>query len=175
MEPRNRCKENSLSIIQCADPRHWEEAKRLTRAYTEWLAIDLSFQNFEREMDRFELEYGPPDGCYLLARVGENPAGGVGLRKLDGSTCEMKRLYVPDAFKGKGIGLGLCKEFVEKARSMGYKTIRLDTLDRLVSANLLYEKIGFYDIPAYYDNPEPGARYMEYRIPDRTKERTANS
>lgn len=77
----------------------------------------------------------------------------------------MKRLYVEDAFKGKGIGRNLCKALIGKARALGYKTIRLDTLDRLESANLLYEKIGFYEIPAYYENPEPGARYMEYQIP----------
>lgn len=80
MKDRNPSRETALSILQCAESRQWDEAKRLTRSYTEWLAIDLSFQNFEREMARFELEYGPPAGCYLLAKIGKIPVGGVGLR-----------------------------------------------------------------------------------------------
>lgn len=140
-------------------------AKSITENYVEWLAIDLSFQNIRAEMDRFEQEYGLPDGCYLIAVVHENLAGGVGLRKFKNDICEMKRLYVIDEFRRKEIGRKLCEALIQRAGALGYKKMRLDTLERLDRANRLYEKLGFYDIPAYRENPEPGARYMEYLIP----------
>lgn len=154
----------NVSIFSCSTPQQWMAAKRITNTYVEWLAIDLSFQNIRAEMDRFEQEYGLPKGCYLIAELNGSLAGGVGLRKLENDICEMKRLYVFDEFKGKGIGRKLCQALIQRADAFGYQTMRLDTLERLESANRLYETMGFYDIPAYRENPEPGARYMEYRI-----------
>ena len=164
MEDKRRPSRNNLTIFSCSTPQHWQAAKRITNTYVEWLAIDLSFQNLEAEMDRFEQEYGLPNGCYLIAMVNGNMAGGVGLRKFDRDICEMKRLYVYDQFREKGIGRLLCETIIHRARALGYKIMRLDTLERLDSANRLYENMGFYDIDAYRENPEPGARYMEYRI-----------
>ena len=136
----------------------------MTETYVDWLAIDLSFQDIQTELNNFEREYGPPEGCYLIAMVGERPAGGVGLRKFDTGICEMKRLFVYSEFRGQGIGRRLCELIIKKAALLGYEKMRLDTLERLAQANHLYEKMGFYDIPAYRENPEPGARYMEYTL-----------
>jgi ribosomal protein S18 acetylase RimI-like enzyme len=115
-------------------------------------------------MAHFEQEYGPPKGCYLLAKVGNRLAGGVGLRYLAENICEMKRLFVLDEFKEQGIGQRLCETLMNKAHILGYKKMRLDTLGRLEQANRLYKKLGFYDISAYRENPEDDVRYMEYVI-----------
>ena len=156
--------EKEIRIISCRTSEHWAMAQKITNAYVQWLGIDLSFQDINGEMERFGKEYGPPDGAYLLALAGLNPAGGVGLRKWKNDICEMKRLFVFDAFKGKKIGPELCRALIRQARLMGYNKMRLDTLERLDQANRLYEQLGFYDIPAYRINPEPGARYMELKL-----------
>jgi ribosomal protein S18 acetylase RimI-like enzyme len=115
-------------------------------------------------MKHFEQIYAPPGGCYLLATVDNFLAGGVALRKFDAGICEMKRLFVNHAFRGQGIGRALCQALLRSAVSLGYHKMRLDTLERLVNANRLYEKLGFYEIPAYRLNPEADARYMEYNL-----------
>ena len=153
-----------LNIFACRTSEDWSAAKSLTKQYAQWLAIDLSFQDFQSEMAQFEQEYGPPKGCYLLAMIGNRLAGGVGLRYLVKDICEMKRLFVRDEFKKKAVGRRLCETLINKARVLGYKKIRLDTLGRLEQANRLYQKLGFYDIPAYRENPEEDVRYMEYVI-----------
>lgn len=162
MDDTCRPSQTSVSIFSCSASQHWFAAKRITNRYIEWLSIDLSFQDFQAAMDRFELVYGLPAGCYLLAVLCGQLAGGVGLRKLDDDICEMKRLYVFEEFRGKGIGRQLCEALIQRAIAFGYNRMRLDTLERLDSANRLYERIGFYDIPPYRANPENGARYMEY-------------
>jgi len=48
-----------------------------------------------------------------------------------------------------------------RAFENGYSTMRLDTLDSMLPAIGLYKKNGFYEIPAYYHNPNEGVVYME--------------
>jgi len=40
----------------------------------------------------------------------------------------------------------------------------LDTLQKLESANILYEKLGFHKTEAYYYNPIPGVIYWEFDL-----------
>ena len=76
--------------------------------YTEWLAIDLCFQNFDHELANLPEVYGRPGGQMLLAEHKSDSevvtAGCVGLRSFDDLTCEMKRLYVRPAYRGAGLG-----------------------------------------------------------------------
>jgi hypothetical protein len=43
--------------------------------------------------------------------------------------------------------------------------MRLDTIaEKLVAAMALYRSMGFYEIPPYYDNPIPGAAFLELQL-----------
>ena len=148
-------------IIRCSNESDYVLAKKVSKDYIEWLNIDLTFQNVDNEFSEFSSMYGPPDGVYLLSFLNDELAGGVGLRKLQNDICEMKRLYVYDRFKGKGIGRSLCEELMIEARKMGYERMRLDTTGRLSAAIRLYERIGFKDIEMYRYNPDPYTRFME--------------
>eukprot|EP00878_Enallax_costatus_P010573 GHUV01011044.1.p1 GENE.GHUV01011044.1~~GHUV01011044.1.p1 ORF type:complete len:296 (+),score=41.51 GHUV01011044.1:476-1363(+) len=71
-------------------------------------------------------------------------------------TCELKRLWVEQPHQQHGLGRILTTAAVEAAKQMGYKTMVLDTLETLTSANRLYEKLGFVRRKPYYYNPLPG-------------------
>lgn len=153
-----------MRIKHCSTDSDYVFAKRVANDYISWLNMDLTFQNVEKEFSEFQTMYGHPGGAYLLAFVDDDVAGGVGLRRWEAGVCEMKRLYVYDRFKGKGIGKALCEELIKEAKRIGYASMRLDTIDRLATAIRLYKSLGFIEIEKYRDNPDPTARFMELKL-----------
>lgn len=141
-----------------------EEIKQLFIEYAQSLDIDLCFQDFETELKTLPGKYAPPGGVLILATVDGKSAGCVALRKINDDICEMKRLYVRDAYRGLGIGKRLIAILIDEARKLNYRYIRLDTLPTMKEAQKLYLSFGFYDIEPYVYNPIEGARFMELRI-----------
>jgi len=144
-----------------------EEIKQLFRDYVKWLAVDLSFQDFEKELETLPGKYAPPEGVIILAAVDGSPAGCVALRKIDNDTCEMKRLFVRDIYRGSGTGRELVKRIISESVSCGYKKMLLDTLESMKSARKLYEDAGFKVRDPYYHNPLEGAVFMELDLTEK--------
>lgn len=120
----------------------------------------LAIQNYDREVEHLEMKYGLPYGRLYMAYAGDEPAGCIGLRKLDAENGEMKRLYVRPAFRGNEIGSLLVRKILKDAEEIGYRHILLDTLPFLQSAIRMYERFGFYEIPRYNDSPMDSSIYM---------------
>lgn len=150
-----------IEIKSCSTDSDYSRAVQITNDYIAWLNMDLSFQDIANELSDFPSMYGPPNGFFLLAWYKGKLAGGVGLRMLQSKVCEMKRLFVYDEFKNKGVGRSLCTALIKKARNLGYEKMRLDTLGRMKSAIGLYESLGFKEIESYRFNPDPTTKYME--------------
>jgi putative acetyltransferase len=133
------------------------------REYAQWLQIDLCFQGFEKELAALPGDYAPPRGRLLVATDGDHIIGCVAVRPFgaaDSGDCEMKRLYVVPAFRGQGIARRLADRLIGEAREAGYRRMLLDTLQQMEAARALYAQLGFAEIPAYYNNPIPGAVYL---------------
>jgi GNAT superfamily N-acetyltransferase len=150
-----------MRIIDGHGEEELPEVRRLFEEYADSLEVDLSFQDFERELQELPGEYAPPKGRLLLALVGDDPAGCVALRPYEAEVCEMKRLYVRPAFQGAGLGRGLAEAIVEAARDAGYRLMRLDTLPTMEAARGLYGSLGFEEIEAYRPNPVHGTTYFQ--------------
>jgi putative acetyltransferase len=155
----------SECVLGEATPEDLAQIRRLFRSYADWLGVDLCFQGFERELAELPGCYAPPSGRLLIARVGGDVVGCVGLRPLEPGICEMKRLWVEPGFSGAGIGRRLAETIVQSARDIGYGRMRLDTLpERMPAAQHLYASLGFREIPPYYDNPLPGVTMLELAL-----------
>ena len=128
--------------------------------YQGWLNVDLCFQDFQEELDSLPGKYAPPSGQLLLARQGDQVAGIVCLRPLDGDACEMKRLFVRPDWLGQGLGRALAVAVITAAREHGYGVMKLDTLARLVAAGRLYDSLGFAVTEPYCVNPLDDVIYM---------------
>lgn len=148
----------SIDVKSSADV---DLARDLFREYQSSLGIDLCFQEFDKELAELPGEYSPPDGRLILGYWASDLAGCVALRKIDDATCEMKRLYVRPAFRGKKIGRTLAEIIIGEARRMGYARMRLDSLPSMKEAIALYRSLGFRVIGPYRYNPIEGSMFME--------------
>jgi ribosomal protein S18 acetylase RimI-like enzyme len=150
----------SIVITQARWPDDRATVEVLFREYVASLAEDISFQDFEAEFAGLPGKYARPTGVVLLARDGDEAAGAVAYRMVEPGVCEMKRLYVRPAFRGRGLARDLANELIEDARSCGYRTMLLDTLASMAAARALYRDLGFVPVAPYYANPLPGVTYM---------------
>lgn len=157
-----------------------DEVRAIFREYAQSLGVDLQFQGFEDELAAL------PDFYLTIlvaraSRAGVSPASAwgskgtteacttpvaacVALRHLDDETCEMKRLYVRPAWRGRDLGRTLALRIIDEARARGYRTMRLDTLPGMNAATALYESLGFVDIEPYRYNPVAGSRFLELTL-----------
>jgi GNAT superfamily N-acetyltransferase len=153
----------SEEIIVAVEPFDGEVAQRLIAA----LDADLD----ERYADDVDLE-GEPDramlnvlhdavlaplGAFLVARLDGEPVGCGALRPAptgdDGSTAEVKRMYVAPEARGRGISRRILVGLEEQAAALGYRRVILETGIRQAEAMALYESAGY----------EPIANYGGYR------------
>ena len=141
------------------------QARELFLEYADSLGFSLCFQSFDQELASLPGDYAPPDGRLLLSTSNGDPAGCVALHKLAPEICEMKRLYVRPQFRGKGLGRELTESIIAEARHIGYKYLRLETVEPVMkTAVAMYRQLGFHEIPPYRQNPIPGALYMELQL-----------
>jgi GNAT superfamily N-acetyltransferase len=154
--------EARVELIQATLPEHIEQTRALFLEYAESLGFSLCFQSFDEELKSLPGAYAPPSGRLLLAQYEQQAAGCVALRKLEANICEMKRLYVRPAYRGKGLGRILVERVIAEARTIGYERMRLDTIaSSMKEAVELYRRKGFKDIAPYRANPIAGALYLE--------------
>jgi GNAT superfamily N-acetyltransferase len=155
-----------------------ELARMLFVEYAAWLKVDLCFQGFGRELATLPGAYAPPAGRLLLAGAPGEAFGCIALRPLAATggaggeraadvatgAGEVKRLYVRPGSRGGGWGRRLAEAVIREARAIGYRELKLDTLDWMGEARALYAKLGFRECPKYYDNPHPGVVYMSLEL-----------
>ena len=155
----------ALPIRRARTATDFAQARALFAEYAAWLAVDLCFQGFAEELATLPGAYAPPRGRLLLAGDEESPAGCIALRPLDGDGIgEVKRLYVRPAARGTGLGEALVQTLVRDARDIGYRELKLDTLDTMSDALRLYGRLGFARCSPYYHNPLPGAVYLSLTL-----------
>jgi putative acetyltransferase len=135
--------------------------------FTEYLAainIDLEYQGFSAELAGLPHPYTPPAGALFVAMSGNEPMGCVGLRRLNGERCEMKRLYVRPAAQGAGLGRRLVEAVIAAARAAGYRELVLDTLASMQTAQALYRRLGFVEVAPYGQNYLPNTVFYALNL-----------
>jgi GNAT superfamily N-acetyltransferase len=157
-----------LSIVDALSGDPLREVRKLFDEYATSIGVDLCFRGSSQELATLPGRYAPPRGRLLLARWNHEAAGCVALRPLENGICEMKRFYVRPGHRGQGVGRALAEQIIGEARGAGYTSMRLDSLPSMASALQLYRELGFRDIPAYQENPLPGAVFLELPLAGRT-------
>ena len=111
-------------------------------------------EKYSALMDDLPQLHARPEGIILLARDLDGTALGCGMsHALDAQTSEIKRVFVTDAARGKGVAARLCTALVAQAKQDGFARIVLDTSKTLHAAQRLYTSLGFTACAPYQRIP----------------------
>ena len=142
---------DDLELLETAPDS--EEAVNLVARYHEELAVRFP-GGFDaaRAAPLAGTEFCAPRGCFLIARRDGHAVACGAVRKLDGTTAEVKRLWVDPAVRGCGVGRALLAGLESAAARLGCRLVRLDTNRHLPEAISLYRSSGYREVLAYNDN-----------------------
>lgn len=137
-----------------------EQAGALIREYLEWLnervkrdyGIEFNIDAMVESDLSDSHKFFPPTGRFYLVLYDDTVAGVGCLKKLEDGIGEVQRMYVRPAFRGKGLGRAIINRLVDDARSLGYRQLKLESLEFLKEAHSLYKSVGFREIIPYDDN-----------------------
>lgn len=152
-----------MVVLQANVDDHADQVRDLFWAYLQWansrtddeysvkFDIQAKLEDDMKHMDKFL----PPQGRLLMAKADNGFVGLACLRKLTDEVCEVKRMYVKPAYRGKGIGKKLFEELIQEARGIGYRTVRLDSARFMQAAQSLYRSEGFSEVDPYPESEIP--------------------
>ena len=109
---------------------------------------------YDALMQDLPSEHARPQGIILLATLNDQPVGCGMIHALNAQTSEIKRVFVADTARGKGIAAQLCTALMDQARTDGFTKMVLDTSITLTGAQRLYTKLGFTPRGPYQPVPE---------------------
>lgn len=104
-------------------------------------------------------------GVFLIGRLGPDAVACGALRPMEDGAVEVKRMYVRDSSRGRGLGRAMLAALEQIAAGRGYTIIRLETGGKQPEAIALYESAGYRPIPCYgAHEADPRSRCFEKRI-----------
>lgn len=98
-------------------------------------------------------EMSPPGGAFIVGYEGDVAVCCGGIKRLPDGACEIKRMFVVQEARGRGVARALLEELERRAREMGYAVARLDTGPRQTRAQRMYERAGYAAIDNFNANP----------------------
>lgn len=162
--PTSGRRSESVELTPASTPAHFEHAHQLMLELMAWdcsrvraLGLDwtLAEQVYYTGGDwQLPGKYAPPDGLLLLAMAGTEAAGCGAFSKLSTGICELKRLFVRDAYRGQRIAPRMTSRLIDAAQHAGYRLMRLETVTFMTAALATYRKLGFRECAPYNEIPE---------------------
>ena len=137
---------NNYSIRKIEPTDNEALAKIIRDALTEFKANKPGTVYFDDSTDHLYELFQQEKGIYHVATIKDQILGGGGIVHTTGlavDTCELVKLYLAPAARGKGIGKALMQQCLDEAKNAGYKKVYLETMPELISAIPMYEQFGF--------------------------------
>ena len=128
-------------------------AKIIRNSLEEFNANKPGTVYFDDTTDNLSAVFTVDKSIYFVAEEDGAILGGGGIyptANLPKGTCELVKLYLSPAARGKGIGKLLMEKCFTAAKDFGYKKMYLETMPELIIAVPMYEKMGF----TYLDAPQ---------------------
>jgi len=112
--------------------------------YSEEYGFDRTFADYvTATLHKFCQTYDQNKENIWIAESGDDLAGSIGIVKADEKTAQLRWFLVDSRFRGRGLGRKLMEEALAFCREKKYENVFLQTVDKLKTARLLYQKFGF--------------------------------
>ena len=99
-------------------------------------------------------ELEPPNGAFLVAYLDGEAVGCGGVKHPPGvAEAEVKRMWVAEFARGRGIAGRLLVELEARAAAAGATTTRLETNRTLAEAMAMYRARGYEEVEPFNDEP----------------------
>jgi len=163
--PKRRFMTSSeISIVLAEQPSDVEVVKSIFLEYLDFierfLCQPLDFQDTKKEFETFPQVYD----FLLLAKLDDVPVAACGVKDFKPGISELKRLFCRAEGRGHNLGELLTIAAMDEARHRRYSEMYLDTDPGLTRAVNIYRRLGFTDIPRYYENPMGCSLYMKISL-----------
>lgn len=118
------------------------------------LGRDFDSISKERDLADIPADYQHSGGEFWMLRDGEEGPviGTIALRWLGDDSAEVKRFYLLEEWRGRGLGKKLLETAIAYAREQGFARVRLDTTLKSEAAIRLFEAAGFTRIERYNED-----------------------
>ncbi len=110
---------------------------------------------FDETTDSLHELFKTEKSAYFVAEINGEVVAGGGIfptKGLPGATCELVKMYVSKAARGKGLGKILLDRCIRAAQQNGFKRMYIETMPELNRAIAMYQKNGFNFIPSSLGN-----------------------
>jgi DNA-binding MarR family transcriptional regulator/GNAT superfamily N-acetyltransferase len=98
-------------------------------------------------------EVRPPHGAFVVAYLRGVAVGCGALKHFSGGVSDLKRMWVDEGARGRGVGRRLLEELEGRAVAHGDTVVRLETNAVLAEALDLYRRSGYVEVAPFNDEP----------------------
>jgi GNAT superfamily N-acetyltransferase len=166
-------------LVAVESAAHRAAAEELVTQYLHWVAavakseygLVFDVQAMLRSDIDDPAKLFPPAGRFYLVHFVDAFVGVGCLKRLAPGIGEVQRMYVRPHVRGVGAGRLLVTRLLADARTLGYTTVRLESLRALTAAHQLYRSVGFVEIEPYaansmdaYQDPSALATYRRNAV-----------
>ena len=123
---------------------NYNEARELFTEYSKLKGAEVCFVSFENELKNLEEIYS--SGVILIAKESNRLLGCIAVKKLDDDTCELKRLFVRECYRGNGYSKQLFEKAIGYASALGYQKAVIRTIPEVMPVGYqMYLRYGFVE------------------------------
>ncbi|MFI5377702.1 MAG: GNAT family N-acetyltransferase [Tepidisphaerales bacterium] len=101
-------------------------------------------ESTDADLDDLEGHYARRGGDFSVLEDGNGRIiGTVGIQPREPGVCELRKMYLDGAYRGRGLGRRLLDHGLAEAGRLGFRRVVLETASVLKEAIRLYERYGF--------------------------------
>jgi len=139
--------------VRAVDPEHPDSRRCLAAYFAELEARSGAPFDPTTGPTAEPQEVRPPQGVFLVAYLRGIAMGCGALKHYAGGISDLKRMWVDEGARGRGVGRRMLKELERRAVEHGDRVVRLETNAVLTEAMDLYRRSGYLEVEPFNDEP----------------------